>query len=622
MSYVQCLPGPNKPCTTSSHIWGTVSVTQYSLPPSLAVVENIAGSRPACPPVLKSHPDTHLVRSNRPLGSFSHDSRQRITAHHAARAVMVRFLRIVGYGTSPIPKYLIQRIPTRGSFSTAGTVPQSTDAEHRRKTPPFFSQVGHQRQKPSHSIRHSPIVRRFPVQRLIHPLFMAERETLRSGYNNVDKQLATTIPTGDRTKTLRSACDYCHKAKVRCSGGGITCGRCERDNMPCHYSYPGRVGKPKGSKNKKTLEKLNALTQRASEESARGEQPHQSMPDLQPRRTAEIVDSDQITHSVLRQRSSSHDLSSPTLDSSRPTGIDASIAKYPSDLFADFPNIINTMETPSRQERQNEVTAGMLTGLFSSLEELPSPLSLFPGNEIEFDDLDFSPMHDTASCPTPRSSHSSASKVSENILDATKASEGQLAATTDENLFSSSGTFDCNCLQQQANHLCQLRDFEKRTDRLRLDNLMNLSNTVLQALEQSYKCHYCINDSQVLQITSMIFRVLLRWIAAMCQRSENIDIQFGTYNLTGDDSTWMNTLMLSRLLSKCKVNVELFKRRVDIAFSSRGSQNLDHRYLENVSTNLINTLNVYIQQLENRKAAADETDGNTSRHGNTIDQYF
>lgn len=84
--------------------------------------------------------------------------------------------------------------------------------------------------------------------------------------------------TTSQPRQLRSACDICHEQKVRCSGRGSRCTRCYKKyvvkslNLPkgayvhnsdlvCHYSYIGRRGKPKGSKNKKTLEKerINAI---------------------------------------------------------------------------------------------------------------------------------------------------------------------------------------------------------------------------------------------------------------------------------------------------------------------------------------------------------------------------
>ncbi|KAJ5328942.1 hypothetical protein N7452_009332 [Penicillium brevicompactum] len=52
--------------------------------------------------------------------------------------------------------------------------------------------------------------------------------------------------------TLRTACDCCHAAKIRCSGGA-PCTRCARE---CHYSQKAKIGKPRGSLNKKTIERL------------------------------------------------------------------------------------------------------------------------------------------------------------------------------------------------------------------------------------------------------------------------------------------------------------------------------------------------------------------------------
>ncbi|CDM38091.1 Zn(2)-C6 fungal-type DNA-binding domain [Penicillium roqueforti FM164] len=54
---------------------------------------------------------------------------------------------------------------------------------------------------------------------------------------------------------LRSACDGCHAAKVRCTGN-LPCARCSGDNLECHYSLKAKIGKPRGSMNKKTIERL------------------------------------------------------------------------------------------------------------------------------------------------------------------------------------------------------------------------------------------------------------------------------------------------------------------------------------------------------------------------------
>lgn len=68
-------------------------------------------------------------------------------------------------------------------------------------------------------------------------------------------------PPSDKARPkLRSACDSCHAAKVKCTGEP-TCARCQSQDLPCSYSYAMRAGKPKGSRNRKTLEKQARLRQ-------------------------------------------------------------------------------------------------------------------------------------------------------------------------------------------------------------------------------------------------------------------------------------------------------------------------------------------------------------------------
>lgn len=58
-------------------------------------------------------------------------------------------------------------------------------------------------------------------------------------------------------KRYKAACDRCHSSKVKCPGGGPPCERCADGSFPCTYSLTARIGKPPGSRNKKTLERLH-----------------------------------------------------------------------------------------------------------------------------------------------------------------------------------------------------------------------------------------------------------------------------------------------------------------------------------------------------------------------------
>lgn len=64
----------------------------------------------------------------------------------------------------------------------------------------------------------------------------------------------------------KAACDQCNASKVKCPGGGPQCKRCADSSQPCHYSLARRFGKPLGSKNRKTLERLRQTKERDSED--------------------------------------------------------------------------------------------------------------------------------------------------------------------------------------------------------------------------------------------------------------------------------------------------------------------------------------------------------------------
>lgn len=82
------------------------------------------------------------------------------------------------------------------------------------------------------------------------------------------------------SKKLRTACDICHQAKMKCSGG-TPCQGCRSSDHACIYSVSKRIGRPKGTKNKRTADRASrqqSEKERKSHKNERGSQVPVSSP--------------------------------------------------------------------------------------------------------------------------------------------------------------------------------------------------------------------------------------------------------------------------------------------------------------------------------------------------------
>ncbi|KAI0130234.1 hypothetical protein BJ170DRAFT_307253 [Xylariales sp. AK1849] len=81
------------------------------------------------------------------------------------------------------------------------------------------------------------------------------------------------------TRRLRRACNLCHQMKLRCTGTN-PCARCQDTGCECVYALAAKLGKPKGARNKKTLQRLQNKEQ-ATTETASPERTAPSPPNSQ-----------------------------------------------------------------------------------------------------------------------------------------------------------------------------------------------------------------------------------------------------------------------------------------------------------------------------------------------------
>ena len=156
-------------------------------------------------------------------------------------------------------------------------------------------------------------------------------------------------------------------------------------NIPCHYSSPIRIGKPRGSKNKKTIEKLNALAKIGNDETNRQQQECQSGRGddngAHIHESAPAMRSPQLTQ---------HSDASLQVSSSDFPMVEASNGDLESNIFTDFPDMIdaNTIFSPPQESINNEEMEALyrlnsppqesLKHGFSDSLNLDGPFSLLP----------------------------------------------------------------------------------------------------------------------------------------------------------------------------------------------------------------------------------------------------
>ena len=75
-------------------------------------------------------------------------------------------------------------------------------------------------------------------------------------------------------KKLRFACDRCHHAKTKCSGGA-PCSSCASARQECNYSVTTQTGRPKGAKNKKRTLTVMKEKQQAEASSSQASSSHE-----------------------------------------------------------------------------------------------------------------------------------------------------------------------------------------------------------------------------------------------------------------------------------------------------------------------------------------------------------
>ena len=362
------------------------------------------------------------------------------------------------------------------------------------------------------------------------------------------------------TKKLRTACDVCHHAKMKCSGG-TPCAGCRDSGYECGYSVSNRIGRPKGTKNKRTLDRMSRKRSGASDKS----DSTQASPVLAQTSVASLTSSTG-TNLVSMDKSS--------IEPSLATGLDGTSSFSGSEVFGPFSDDLSPwynfgdFAASSPFTQQPSPTATFFNEeprSYSSVDSAyVSPASLFTNKG------------DVASLIGP-------SGLFNDMNRETNRNQNITASTSSSHLASST---TCNCVRNHAELLYCLKELEQRHAQPRLDVVLSSAQQALVPWRSIVECRVCRHDGnqEVLFLSAMSIGTVLRSLESLCSEYYNgvisgqdnydqegaiIDVPdgmqsaIGLYEITGEERMAVKDLLISRILDKMKYTLACFKERLE-----------------------------------------------------------
>ena len=362
-------------------------------------------------------------------------------------------------------------------------------------------------------------------------------------------------------KKLRTACDICHHAKMKCSGG-TPCAGCRDSGNECGYSVSNRIGRPKGTKNKRTLDRMSRKRSGASDKSDSG----QASPVLAQTSVASLT-SYTDTNLVSMDKSSIKPSLTAGLDGASSFRGSEAFGPFSDDLsswynFGDFAASSPFMQQPSPTAAFfNEEPRS-----YSSVDSTyVSPASLFTNKR------------DVANLLEPSGSFGDMNRETNRTHN--------IAASTSSSHLASSTT--CNCARDHAELLYCLKELEQRHLQPRLDVVLSSAQQALVPWRSIVECRVCRHDGnqEFLFLSAMSMGTVLRSLESLCSEYYNgvisgqdhydqegaiIDVPdgmqsaIGLYEITGEERMAVKDLLISRILDKMKYTLGCFKERLEM----------------------------------------------------------
>ncbi|KAL7915495.1 hypothetical protein GGI35DRAFT_436984 [Trichoderma velutinum] len=387
------------------------------------------------------------------------------------------------------------------------------------------------------------------------------------------------VSLSQQRRRLRSACDVCHASKVRCTGGQ-PCKKCCNSNLQCTYSYMAKLGKPKGSRNKRTLERLglaiagganstvSARIQASANNAFQGDWPimlniHHDQQDKGMPATA-ISPSPEANASLPTISS----ITAPSCTACTPVINDPS-----PDLSMELSSILD-FEMPlffsaqSPTGKDSEFMPDFLDMFFTSnpnTDILPNSQDsdLAVGRRSQIDSYEVVANGSPSSLLQPNNSNSL------NSPQEAHKKPKQCPQLRGEQRETASPLSNCICLKMLTGMQCSLNGIERKHGNRRLDIILSMATMILDCSSRALACDPCLLDSQVLFLIMILLQTVFNWAIVNCNNAKSREahkppsINFGTWNVSEEEGAAVKLLLVNRIMAKSRSTVNILRQRID-----------------------------------------------------------
>ncbi|KAL9132084.1 MAG: hypothetical protein Q9217_000120 [Psora testacea] len=125
----------------------------------------------------------------------------------------------------------------------------------------------------------------------------------------------------------------------------------------------------------------------------------------------------------------------------------------------------------------------------------------------------------------------------------------------------------CQCMQQYIDVLCQLQGIGKRQRPVKVDTLLTCADVTLGTIEQYNRCTSCLDDASVVMQLLVVFQTLVSWTKGACDAcsdlSYDMTMRFGQHDLSAEERDVITSTLLTRLLSRIVTALKAILARIE-----------------------------------------------------------